>query len=291
MQLIVGFVILIVSILAGYLAHHGNIWVLFQPTEFIIIGGAAFGAVVIGSGFHGVKAVLNAIKTLFSFKPRTQEKYLAIMKLLFKVFDLSRKDGILALEKHLENPEGSDLFTGHPEILNDKKIISFICDNLRIIVSGGDNVSNLEALIDIDIDSRNDEEMHAGHIFSTVGDGMPAFGIVAAVLGVIITMQAINGPPAEIGEKVGAALVGTFLGVLLAYGVFQPLASAWTAKVKNDELYLLCIRNALLAFARADTPLSCLEAARRQILPEDRPSFSEVENFIKDQPTGGEVAA
>ncbi|MFZ2959470.1 MAG: flagellar motor stator protein MotA [Candidatus Ozemobacteraceae bacterium] len=289
MQIIIGFIILTVCIITGYVGHHGHLMALWQPTEFIIIGGAAFGAVVIGSGFHGVKILIHAGKALFSLKNVTRGQYLALLKLLYSLFVMSKRDGVLIFETHVEKPHESVIFMAYPEILGNPKLLSFICDNFRVIISGGGTPENLGALMDIDLDSRNDEEMHAGHIFASIADAMPAFGIVAAVLGVVVTMQAINGPPAEIGAKVGAALVGTFLGVLMAYGIFSPLNQAWSGKVKNEENLLLCIRNSLLCFARGDSPIFCIEAARRQIPPEARPTFEEVEIAVKGP--GGEAPA
>ena len=284
MQIVAGLVILVVCILTGYTMHHGKIMVLWQPNEFIIIGGAAMGAVVIGSGFHGVSHAFQAVKTLATRKPIGREDFLRVLQLLFTLVDMSRKEGVLALEPHVENPNESAVFNKYPEIAKNPKVVSFLTDNLRVIITGGNAADNLESLMDIDMDARNAQEMHPGHIFATVADAMPAFGIVAAVLGIVITMQAIDGPPEEIGNKVGAALIGTFLGVLMAYGIFAPLATAWKAKVTNEEQILYCIRNALLCFARGEPPISCVEAARRQIPPESRPTFNDVEMAMKATP-------
>ncbi|MHB0912334.1 MAG: flagellar motor stator protein MotA [Armatimonadota bacterium] len=278
---IIGMAIVLGSIVFGYTMHGGKIAALMQYSEFIIIGGAALGSVVIGFGFKGATTVIKASMSLLKGNPFTKSAYLDLLRAMYDIFMLSRREGPLALEKHVENPQESDIFKEYPSFLKNHHAVDLCADTLKLIIMGGIGIYDLSEMMDIDLESQHEESMRASNILGTVADSMPGFGIVAAVLGVVITMQAIGGPPEQIGEKVAAALVGTFLGVLLAYGVFSPLAKASESIAKAESLYLGCIKHAIIAFARGDAPLTCVEFARRNIEPEDRPGFDEVEKACR----------
>src|SRR5690606_28285701 len=193
----------------------------------------------------------------------------------------ARKEGLVGLESHIEEPERSEIFNKYPTFANNHHAVSFLSDTLKVLLTGAVEDHHLSEILDLDLEQQHEEAMAVPHAVQRVGDAMPAFGIVAAVLGVIITMGAIGGPAEEIGKKVAAALVGTFLGVLLAYGVFGPLATAIEARIRAEAAYMACIRTALLSFARGDSPMTSVEFARRNIEPQDRPSFAELEALTR----------
>lgn len=281
MFVLVGFVIVFVSILLGYTLHGGKVAALMQYTEFIIIGGAAFGSVVISSSFKGAVELIKAVLGLIKGNPYTRATFLELLTAMYDVFSLARTEGILALERHAENPHESELFEKYPALLSNHHATDLFADTLKIVIMGGVNIYDLSEMIDIDLETRRHEAMTVPTALTNLADSMPGFGIVAAVLGVVITMQAIGGPPEEVGQKVAGALVGTFLGVLLAYGIFAPLARATEHIASCEMQFLACIKNAIIAFARGDAPLICVEFARRNIEPELRPSFAEMEDACR----------
>lgn len=283
MFVLVGIGIVLASVFIGYTMHGGKVAALMQYTEFIIIGGAAFGSVVVGHSMKGAIGVIKACLGLLKGNPYKKEVFLELLRAMYDVFTISRVEGLLALEKHAENPRESEVFKKYPSFWNNHHALDLFADTLKVIVMGGVSIYDLSDMMDMDLEARHQEAMKTTNILATVADSMPGFGIVAAVLGVVITMQAINGPPEQIGEKVAAALVGTFLGVLLAYGVFAPLSKATGHIVACESQYLACIKNATLAFARGDAPLICVEFARRSIEPELRPSFTEMEDACRNR--------
>lgn len=292
MYVLIGLVVLFASILIGYTMHGGKVAALIQVNEFIVIGGAAFASIIIGYSFKAVKSIIQACLGLLKGNPYTEEAFLELLQAMYELFLVGRKGGLIALEKHIENPSESDVFQRFPLFLANHHAIDLFADTLKLVVMGGISVYDLSDLMDIDLEAQHKEASKVSGILSSVGDSMPGFGIVAAVLGVVITMQAIGGKPEVIGEKVAAALVGTFLGVLLAYGVFNPLSKATEIISKSESEYMACIKNATVAFARGDAPLICVEFARRNIEPELRPSFAEMEDTCRGRKpaSGGEEA-
>lgn len=281
MAVIVGFAIVFGSVIGGYTMHHGKVAVLIQVSEFVIIGGAAFGSVVIGYSFKTAIGLLKAGIGLLKGNPYNKKTFLDVLQCMYDLFIMARKEGLLSLEKHVENPEESEVVQKYPTFLKNHHALDLFADSMKLVVMGGITTYDLSDLMEIDIEAQHEEAMKMPTVLSTVGDAMPGFGIVAAVLGVVITMQAIGGPPEQVGEKVGAALVGTFLGVLLAYGVIGPMARATEAVVKSEGQYLNCVKNAVVAFCRGDAPLICVEFARRNIEPEIRPKFKELEDTVR----------
>lgn len=281
MFVLVGIGILFASIFVGYTMHGGKVAALMQYTEFIIIGGAAFGSVVIGYSFKGAIGVFSSVLSLLKGNPYKKAVFLELLQAMYELFLVGRKGGLIALERHVENPQESEAFQKFPSFCKNHHAVDLFADTLKLVVMGGISIYDLAELMDIDLEAQHKEAMKIPGILSTIGDAMPGFGIVAAVLGVVITMQAIGGPPEQVGEKVAAALVGTFLGVLLAYGIFAPLAKATEQIVECEMQYMACIKNAVVAFARGDAPLICIEFARRNIEPELRPSFAEMEDTCK----------
>lgn len=281
MFVIIGLVVVFGSVIGGYVMHHGNVAVLWQPTEFIIIGGAGVGTLIIGNPPAVLKACVGQLLGLLKPNPYGAKAYAELLQVLYEVFQKARKDGLVGLEAHIENPEGSDIFQKYPSFMANHHAVSLLCDTLKVLLTGTVEDHNLADILDVDLEKHHHESMLAPHAITTVGDAMPGFGIVAAVLGVIITMGSIGGAASEIGNKVAAALVGTFIGILLAYGVFGPIAKAMETRLHAEHDYMLCIRTALLSFARGDAPMTAVEFSRRNIEPHERPSFTELEELTR----------
>jgi len=283
MFVLVGIGIVFASIFIGYTMHGGKVAALMQYTEFIIIGGAAFGSVVVGNGLKGATDLAKSVLALLKGNPYKPLTFLELLQAMYEVFSISRMEGLLALEKHAENPHESELLQKYQSFTKNHHALDLFADTLKVVVMGCVSVYDLSDMMDLDLEARRHDAMKTTSILTTVADAMPGFGIVAAVLGVVITMQAIGGPPEKVGEKVAAALVGTFLGVLLAYGVFGPLAKATEHIAQCEMQYMSCIKNAMVAFARGDAPLICVEFGRRNIEPELRPSFGEMEDACRNR--------
>ena len=281
MFVIVGALIVLGSIVVGFTMAGGKIAVLVQVSEFIVIGGAALGSIIIGNPPSVLKDLVHTILTLIKGNPFNRAAYDELLKLLYDLFMLARREGVVALEHHAEHPYESDLFKRFPIFMSNHHAVDFLSDTLKVIITGTVQPYDLSEMMDVDLETHHKAAMKIPNTLARTGDAMPGFGIVAAVLGVVVTMGAIGGKPEEIGHHVAAALVGTFLGVLLSYGVFQPLAQAAEGLVNSEQQYMACIRSALLAFARGDAPLTAVEFARRNIEPTARISFSDLETSVK----------
>ena len=277
MFVIVGLVLVFGSILAGFVLDQGHLIVLFQPTEFLIIGGAAIGSFFVSNPMATVKGTFKALLGLLKPNPYDEKAYGELLKVLYDVFQKARKDGLVGLEAHIEEPDKSEIFKKYDFFRNNHHALPFLCDTLKVLLTGAVEDHHLAEILDLDLERQGEEARAVPAALAKIGDSLPGFGIVAAVLGVVITMGAIGGRAQEIGEKVAAALVGTFLGILLAYGLVNPLANAIEARLRAEHDYMNCIRTALLAFARGDAPMTCVEFARRNIEPVERPSFAELE--------------
>jgi chemotaxis protein MotA len=278
---IVGIVVVFGSILFGFVMDHGHPGVLIQPAEFIIIGGAAVGAFLISNPMSVVKASVASVLGLLKPNPYSETAYAELLKVLYDVFQKARKDGLVGLEAHIEEPEKSDIFKKYEFFMHNHHALSFLCDTLKVLLTGAVEDHHLSEILDMDLEKQSEEAHAVPAALSKVGDALPGFGIVAAVLGVVITMGAISGSASEIGEHVAAALVGTFLGILLSYGLINPIAGAIEGRLRAEHGYMSCIRTAILAFARGDAPLTCVEFARRNIEPVDRPTFAELEALTR----------
>ncbi len=281
MFIVIGLVVVVGSILFGYTMHHGQIAVLLQWSEFIIIGGAGIGAFLMANPMTVVTGSLKATLGLVKPNPYTEKAYAELLQVLYEIFQKARKDGLVGLEAHIEEPEKSEVFKKYPLFMNSHHAVSFLADTLKVLLTGAVEDHHLSEILELDLDKQHEEAMAIPAAITNIGDAMPGFGIVAAVLGVVITMGAIGGSAKEIGEKVAGALVGTFLGILLAYGIIGPIAKAIEARIKAEHDYMCCIRTALLSFARGDSPMTCVEFARRNIEPIERPSFAELEALTR----------
>lgn len=280
----IGFVVVFGSLLTGYLLHGGNLLVLMQMGEFIIIGGAAIGIILVAERPRVVKGLFVQTIGLFKASPYSREAYQELLKVLYDLFYVARKDGLTGVEPHVEEPETSQIFQSYPSFANNHHAVDFLCDTLKVLLTGAVKDHHLSEVLDLDLETHHEEIKQVPDAMRNVADAMPAFGIVAAVLGVIITMGKIGGAPEMVGKSVAAALVGTFLGIFLGYGVFGPIARAMFTRVREEEQYMGCIRTALLSFARGDPPISSVEFARRNIEPDLRPSFEEMEAMTRRRP-------
>lgn len=289
MFVIVGIFIVFGSVVGGYLMHHGNLAVLIQPNEFVIIGGSAIGALVITCSPKILVKILKTFPSLFKSGPQ-KKAYLSQLSLLYNIFNKVKKEGALAIERDIEEPEKSPLFKGYPEITKNHHALSFICDNLRIFVVGV-NPMEMEEMMDLEMEAHEQEAEIGPAVISKISDSLPGFGIVAAVLGVVITMGKMSEPPEVIGMSVAAALVGTFLGILLSYGLLGPIANHLEHKAVEEGKYLESIKVAILSFSKGSPPQIAVEAARRTLFSDVKPSFRELEESLKKKGSAKKKAA
>lgn len=280
MLLIVGSIVVLGSVAGGYLMHGGNLLALNQPSELIIIGGAALGSLLISTPVALLKRIAGSIGSFFKGGPGKQD-YLELLGMMYQTFRLTQQSGVMALEAHCDDPAASSIFSRYPRFLGNHHALEFFTDSIRIIIMGGVSPFDLEAMMDADLEVHHHEALKPAQALSKVGDALPGLGIVAAVLGVVITMQAIDGPPAEIGHKVGAALVGTFLGILMCYGFVGPMATSLEHTVDHEGQYLNAIKAGVLAMSKGLAPAIAVEFARRSIPAEVRPNFSETEQYCR----------
>lgn len=284
---IIGVVIVIGAVMGGYLMEHGIIAVLLQPAELVIIAGAAIGTLFIANPLPVVMAIFKGV--LAPLKPSrfNKKSYLEVLKLLNEVFAFARKNGIGELEAHIEDPGKSAIFSKYPILAKDHHALYFVCDSLRMAVSGGIAPYDLDSMMELDIEIHHHDSGVPVAALNSVADALPGLGIVAAVLGVVITMGSLGGPPEEIGHKVGAALVGTFLGILLCYGFIGPLAAHMSKLNDGESQFYHVLRVGVITFVKGTPPIMCAEFARRAVPHGARPTFKEMEAATK----GGAAAA
>lgn len=277
MRLLVGILIVVGSVMGGYAGVGGHFQVLWQPFEFVIILGAAIGAFVIGNTGPVIKGTMSALGTLFKGPKYNKAAYVELLGMQFTLFKLVQSKGILALEQHIENPHESELFKRFPTFANNHHAVEFVCDYLRMVTLGSNNVHEMEALMDEELETHHQEQHRIVSAVQALADGTPALGIVAAVLGVIHTMGAISEPPEVLGHMIGGALVGTFFGVFVAYGFFAPFAQSLNNIYQAESKYFLSLKVGLLAHISGQVPVMAIEFARKALLSEDRPTFAEVD--------------
>jgi chemotaxis protein MotA len=284
MFLIIGSVVVVACVLGGYLLNGGHLVVLFQPFEVMIIAGAAVGAFITSNRKPVLSGTLSAIIGLLKSERYDKSAYLELLSLLYSIFKLAKTKGALALEAHVENPTESSLFQRFPIFFGDHHAVVFVCDYLRLLTLGTDNHHEMETLMDEDIETHHEEHAAIVTAVQNMSDGLPALGIVAAVLGVIHTMGSITEPPAVLGHLIGGALVGTFMGVLLSYGFVGPIAAAIKARGEAEQRYFLCIKAGILAYMQGYAPSIAVEFARKSLNTDVRPTFYEVEEAVEALP-------
>jgi len=283
MFVIVGYLLVLGAVFGGYALEGGSFRVLIQPIELLTIAGAAGGAFLTANNAKVLGATLKALPKLLQGSKYTKARYMALMALLFDILSKIRKEGMMAVESDVEDPHKSPLFQKHPVISSDHHLIEFITDYLRMMVSGNMNPIEIESLMEQEIDTHHHELMAPSHALQKAGDGLPAFGIVAAVMGVVKTMASVGKPPAVLGEMIAAALVGTFLGILLSYGFVQPLAALLEQKVDESTKELNCIKATLLANLQGYSPVLAVEFGRKILYSTERPTFIELEKHVKQK--------
>jgi len=278
---IIGYIIVLASVFGGFVLAGGHLHSLFQPVELLMIGGAALGAFFVGNNGKAIKATLKALPGVLKGSKYTKSLYMELMTLLFEILTKVRKEGLMSIEGDIDVPEESAIFTKYPTVLADHHIIEFITDYLRLMVSGNMDAFQIENLMDNEIDTHHAEGEIPVHCIAKLGDGFPAFGIVAAVMGVVHTMASVGLPPAELGILIANALVGTFLGILLAYGFVSPISSVLEQKLHESSKVFQCIKVTLLASLNGYAPALAVEFGRKVLFSTERPSFSELEEHIK----------
>jgi len=291
MFVIIGIVAVIGAVVGGYLMEHGNIRVLLQPAELIIIGGAATGTVLIANPLHILKAIAGGIGGVFGGSKYGKAKYLETLKMMYELFIRARKEGLMALETDSDDPQKSPVFSKYPNFLKDHHALAFVCDTIRMAAGGGVEPFDVDQMMELDMDVHHHESGQPIAALSTMADSLPGLGIVAAVLGVVITMGALGGPPEEIGHKVAAALVGTFLGILLCYGFIGPVAANMAKSAEEEHSYYHVLRVVMVSFMKGTPPTVAVEFARRAIPGHVRPSFQETEKHIKSHGAPASEAA
>ncbi|WP_075258838.1 flagellar motor stator protein MotA [Herbaspirillum camelliae] len=281
MLVIIGYIVVMASVFGGFAMAGGHLGALFQPIELLMIGGAAGGAFLVGNNGKAIKATLKALPTVFKGSTYTKALYMELMALLFEILTKSRKEGLMSIEGDIEEPESSPIFSKYPGVLADHHLIEFMTDYLRLMVSGNMDAFQIENLMDNEIETHHHEGEIPVHCIAKLGDGMPAFGIVAAVMGVVHTMESVGIPPSELGMLIAHALVGTFLGILLAYGFVGPLSSLLEQKLHESTKIYQCVKVTLLASLNGYAPALSIEFGRKVLFSTERPTFLELEEHVK----------
>jgi chemotaxis protein MotA len=288
---IIGILLVFGAVIGGFLMEKGHIEVLIQPAEMLIIVGAATGTLLVANPIHILKGILGGLKGVLGGSKFNKGRYLNTLKMMYQFLNKVRKEGLLSVEMDVEKPKESSIFKNYPDFLGDHHACDFVCDTLRMAITGGVEPFDMDQMMELDMEVHHHEGSLPIGALSTMADALPGLGIVAAVLGVVITMGALGGPPEEIGHKVAAALVGTFLGILLCYGVAGPLAANMTKTADDHNSYLHVLRVLMLSFLKGAAPMIAIEIGRRAIPAHVRPSFDEMEKSCKNQAGGAAQAA
>jgi chemotaxis protein MotA len=281
---IIGLLLVAGSVIIGFMMEKGNPYILIQPAEFVIIFGAALGAFFIASPPKVITAVVKNVAAIITSKSPDKAKYLDLLLLLYQLFSKIRKEGLISIESDIEKPDNSPIFNKYKDTLSHGHLTNFICDNLKIIITTNVIPHELENLMELETETHYHEALIPSKSIAKVADALPGLGIVAAVLGVVLTMGKIDEPPSVLGHSIGAALVGTFLGVLMCYGFVGPLATNLEHKTKEDIVFLKVIRVALVAFVGGAPPQMAVEFGRRAMPGKEKPTFEELENEIRGNP-------
>lgn len=274
---IIGIVLVFGAVIGGFLMEKGNIGVLVQPAEFLIIAGAGLGTLLIANPMHILKAIFSSVLGVFRKSHYSRERYVSMLKMMYELLNKVRRSGMLSIEADIEQPAESVIFKEYPDFLRDEAACNFVCDTMRMAVTGGVEAFDLDQMMDLDMEVQHRSAHQPVAALTTVADSLPGLGIVAAVLGVVITMGALGGPAEEIGHKVAAALVGTFLGILLCYGLVGPIGSYMNKEAEEEHAFLYVLRVLMIAFIKGNAPVQAVEMARRAIPLHVRPTFAEVE--------------
>ncbi|EMV0966333.1 flagellar motor stator protein MotA [Salmonella enterica] len=281
MLILLGYLVVIGTVFGGYVMTGGHLGALYQPAELVIIGGAGIGAFIVGNNGKAIKGTMKAIPLLFRRSKYTKSMYMDLLALLYRLMAKSRQQGMFSLERDIENPKESEIFASYPRILADAVMLDFIVDYLRLIISGNMNTFEIEALMDEEIETHESEAEVPANSLAMVGDSLPAFGIVAAVMGVVHALASADRPAAELGALIAHAMVGTFLGILLAYGFISPLATVLRQKSAETTKMMQCVKMTLLSNLNGYAPPIAVEFGRKTLYSSERPSFIELEEHVR----------
>ncbi len=281
MLIIVGAVIVLVAMLGGFMLAGGHPGVLLHPSEFVVILGIAMGVLVLATPIHVLKEIIHKTKAALLGRTAGRKDYFELLKLLYEIFMIGRRNGLIALEEHVMNPKGSAVFQKYPSLLGHHERLEFLCNGLKPVIDGKIKPDQLESLMGAELEAKETEEDHPVHTLQMIGDSLPGIGIVAAVLGIINTMSSIADGPEAVGEKVAAALTGTLLGIFFAYGFVNPLAARFKFNNATEQQYLRCILQAVAGFAKGLAPLTAVEIARRSLDSSVQPNGDELEAALK----------
>lgn len=281
MLILLGYLVILLSVFGGFALAGGHLAAIMQPVELLIIAGAAIGSLIVGNKASVLKSIAKALPNAFRSEKSAKVMYRDILGLLYTLLNKARQEGLMSLESDVDEPANSPIFTNFPRLMAKPHLIEFMCDYFRLIITANMQPFQLESLMESEIETNHEEELIPVHAIAKLGDGMPAFGIVAAVLGVVHTMESINLPPAQLGVLVAQALVGTFLGILLGYGFVGPLATAIEQRANETQLMLNCIKVTLLASIHNNPPIIATEFGRKVLFSNARPSFNELNEEIK----------
>ncbi|HTY85128.1 MAG TPA: flagellar motor stator protein MotA [Silvibacterium sp.] len=274
---IIGILLVFGAVIGGFLMEKGHLAVLLQPAEFLIIAGAALGTLLIANPLYILKSILRGVLGVFGKSHYSKQRYVSTLKMMFELLNKVRRAGMLSIEMDIEKPEESEIFKQYPEFIADHHVRDFVCDTMRMAVTGGVDPFDLDQMMDLDMEVQHRCQHRPISALTTVADSLPGLGIVAAVLGVVITMGALGGPPEAIGHKVAAALVGTFLGILLCYGLVGPIGSYMSKEAEEEHAFLYVLRVLMVSFIKGNAPVQAVEMARRAVPLHVRPGFEEVE--------------
>ena len=288
---IIGIVVVFGCIVAAYLMEHGKLLVLMQPAELLIIGGAAVGTVLVANPVYVLKQMMGGLLGAFGSSKYTMQRYTDSLKMMYELLQKARKEGLVALETDIEEPDKSPLFTKYEDFVKSHHAVAFVCDTMRMAVSGGVEVFDLDQMLEADMEVHHHGASEPVTALATMADSLPGLGIVACVLGVVVTMGALGGPPEEIGKKVAAALVGTFLGILLCYGLVGPLSARMSKTVDEEHAFLMVLRVTMIAFLKGVAPIMAVEIGRRTVPGHVRPSFQAVEEACRGAKAEAAAAA
>lgn len=282
MFIIIGIVIVLVSVLGGFLMIDGPLLVLVQPSEYVVIGGAAIGAVVAGTPVKMLMMILKKLPVALKGSPYNKATFSELLRVQYEVYVNAKKGGLLSLEEDVNSPASSAIFSKYPKFLSNHHALDFFCDAMKMLVNGAAQPDELEMSLDAEMETHHEENTIVPGILTRVADSLPGLGIVAAVLGIVVTMQHLDSPPEVLGHHVGAALVGTFLGLLLSYGIIAPISAHLDAISMDETRYYACIKAGVVAFANGAAPSTAVEFARKTIFSVDRPSSSEIEPQLRE---------
>lgn len=281
MLVVLGYLVISITVLGGFAYSGGILQLLYQPSEFFIIGGAGLGTFIVGNNSNAIKGTIVSLPKLFKSSRYTKALYMELLAMVFLLLTKIRQEGAVAIENDIEDPESSTIFNAYPRLIHDLALMNFLRDYLRLVISGNMNAFEMEALMDEEIETSEHEDEISANAINVIGDALPAFGIVAAVMGVINALASIDRPMVEVGESIAHAMVGTFLGILLAYGFVLPLASLLRQKSAEHTKMLQCIKVTLLANLHGYAPRIAVEFGRKTLFSTERPSFSELEEHVR----------